>query len=80
MLKYLVVVEEAESNYSAYAPDVPGCITTGKTIEETLNNMKEALQLHLEVTLEDGASLPQPFSVHAGFVDIDLPAKIAAQP
>jgi len=77
MLKYLVVVEKAENNYSAYAPDVPGCITTGQTIEETLNNMKEALQLHLEVTLEDGDSAPHPFSVHAGFVDVDLPATVA---
>ena len=74
MHKYLVVIEKAENNYSAYAPDVPGCIATGRTIEETLNNMREALQLHLEVTVEDGDPLPEAYSVHAELLEVDLPA------
>ena len=79
MHKYLVVVEKAENNYSAYAPDVPGCITTGRTIEETLSNMREALQLHLEVTVEDGGPLPEAYSVHAELVEVDLPTTATAR-
>lgn len=44
MEKYLVIVEKAPSNFSAYSPDVPGCVATGKTIDETLREMKEALE------------------------------------
>lgn len=46
--KYLVVIEKGDNNYSAFSPDVPGCITTGETIEETVANMKDALEFHLE--------------------------------
>ncbi len=60
MEQYLVVVEGKEPNYSAYSPDVPGCVAAGKTVEETLKNMKEALTLHLEGIAEDGDEFPQP--------------------
>ena len=73
-LRYLVVIEKADNNYSAYAPDVPGCATTGKTIEETLRNMQEALELYFEVSMEDGASIPEPYSVDARFVEINVNA------
>lgn len=46
--KYLVVIEKGENNYSAFSPDVQGCVATGETIEETILNMKEALEFHLE--------------------------------
>jgi predicted RNase H-like HicB family nuclease len=72
-LRYLVVVEKGDNNYSAYAPDVPGCVTTGKTLQETLANMREALELYFEVTLEDGAPIPTPYSTHADFVEFEVP-------
>jgi predicted RNase H-like HicB family nuclease len=48
MRKYLVVIEKAEHNYSAFSPDVAGCITTGDTLEDTIANMKDALEFHVE--------------------------------
>lgn len=77
-LRYLVVIEKAENNYSAYAPDVPGCATTGKTIEETLRNMEEALELYLEVAMEDGAPMPEPHSIAAHFVEVQQPGSGAS--
>lgn len=59
MEQYLVVIERGESNYSAYSPDVLGCVATGATVEETLQRMKEALVVHLEGIAEDGDELPQ---------------------
>jgi predicted RNase H-like HicB family nuclease len=59
-MKYLVVIEKGERNYSAYSPDVLGCAATGKTVEETLVNIKEALEFHLEGMLENGENLPTP--------------------
>ncbi len=60
MEQYLVVVENGAHNYSAYSPDVQGCVASGDTVEETIKNMKEALTLHLEGMTEDGDELPQP--------------------
>jgi predicted RNase H-like HicB family nuclease len=47
MKKYLIIIESGTTNYSAFSPDVPGCITTGGTVEETISNMKKALEFHL---------------------------------
>lgn len=58
MEKYLVVIEKAKDNYSAFSPDMWGCIATGKTVEETVNEMKNALQLHLEGIVNDGDEVP----------------------
>lgn len=58
METFVAVIEKAEKNYSAYLPDVPGCITTGDTIEETLQNIKDALEFHLEALAEE--KLPMP--------------------
>lgn len=52
MQKYLVLIEKAESNYSSFSPDVPGCIAYGKSVEQTISNMKEALELHVEALAE----------------------------
>jgi len=68
----LVVISKPSDNYSAYAPDVPGCVATGNTIEETLALMQEALQMHLEGTLEDGDPLPDLTTVDARFLGIEL--------
>src|SRR5438477_5015304 len=57
--RILVVLEKANRNYSAYAPDVPGCIATGKTIEDTLENMREALEIHLHSMSEAGDEMPE---------------------
>lgn len=54
MKKYAVVIERGENNLSAYVPDLPGCITTGRTVEEIGRNIREAIELHLEGMVEDG--------------------------
>ena len=59
-MKYLVVIEKGTRNYSAYSPDILGCVATGKTVEETLKNIQEALQFHLEGILENGEQVPIP--------------------
>ena len=59
MQTYLVVIEKADGNYSAYSPDVPGCITTGSTVEDTLANMREALATHLDLLAAEGDALPE---------------------
>ena len=57
---YLIVIEKGDKNYSAFSPDVPGCASTGKTVEETLENMRQALEFHLEGILENGEEAPTP--------------------
>jgi len=49
MKRYAAIYEKAESNWAAYVPDLPGCITTGQTLEETKRNIREALELHLNI-------------------------------
>lgn len=61
-MKYPVVIERANSNYSAYAPNLPGCIATGSTIEEVEREMREAIEFHLEGMKNDGLSFPVPSS------------------
>ena len=63
MSRYLIVIENAGTNYSAYSPDLPGCVTTGKTLDETRKNMEEAIEFHLEGLREDGLPVPPPSSV-----------------
>jgi predicted RNase H-like HicB family nuclease len=60
MKEYLVVIEKAGNNYSAYAPDIPGCGATGKTPAEARNNLKEAVEFHLAGLQEDGLTIPEP--------------------
>ena len=59
-MKYLVIIEKTKNNYSAYSPDVLGCVTTGETVEETLEMMKEALEFHFEGMIADGEAIPKP--------------------
>jgi predicted RNase H-like HicB family nuclease len=61
-MRYAIVIEHAESNLSAYVPDLPGLISTGQTVEEVLRNMREAIALHLEGIREDGLPIPEPNS------------------
>jgi len=57
---YTVIIEKSENNYGAWAPDLPGCVTTGPTVDETLANMREAIEFHLEGMREDGEPIPVP--------------------
>lgn len=63
--KYLVVLEKSSSGYSAYSPDVLGCIATGDTLEESLANMESALEFHIEGMVEDGEPIPQARGIDA---------------
>ncbi|HUU43819.1 MAG TPA: type II toxin-antitoxin system HicB family antitoxin [Planctomycetota bacterium] len=68
MRRFLIITEKGEHNYSAYSPDVPGCVSTGETIEETEAQMVEAIRFHLEGLAKDGVELPKPSSSAASFV------------
>jgi predicted RNase H-like HicB family nuclease len=61
-VKYLLVLEPGDRNWSAYFPDVPGCVATGRTREQTIQRAREALQLHLAGLREDGLELPEPIT------------------
>jgi len=61
-MRYAVVIESAGSNYSAYVPDLPGCIATGATLAETEQAVREAIEFHLEGLREDGDPIPPPSS------------------
>jgi predicted RNase H-like HicB family nuclease len=65
MKKYLVVVEETATGFSAYSPDLPGCIATGATREEVEREMREAMQFHVEGMRLEGATVPEPHSYPA---------------
>jgi predicted RNase H-like HicB family nuclease len=62
-MRYAVVIEKANSNFSAYVPDLLGCVATGATIEEVEREIKEAIRFHLDGLRQDGAPLPQPSAV-----------------
>ncbi len=68
-MKILIVVEKSGTGYSAYSPDVPGCIATGATREEVEREMREAIAFHLEGLRADGAELPEPHA-YATYCDI----------
>ena len=63
MNRYAIIIEKANGNYSAYVPDVPGCIATGKSIEETRQKLIDALEGHLELMRQAGEPIPQPSTV-----------------
>jgi predicted RNase H-like HicB family nuclease len=61
-MRYAIVIEKAGANYSAYVPDLPGCIATGTTVEETERSIREAIEFHLEGMRRDGTPIPPPSS------------------
>ncbi len=63
LYRFLVVIEKANGNYSAYSPDLPGCVATGRTPEETALNMHEAIEMHIRGMVEEGLPVPQPHSL-----------------
>lgn len=68
-MRYAIVIEKAEGNYSAYVPDLPGCVATGSTAEEAESEIREAIELHLEGLREDDLPIPQPSS-RVEYVDV----------
>ena len=69
MVEYTVIYEKGETNWGAYIPDLPGCVSIGDTFLEVQENIKEAIDLYLEVLQEDGQPIPQP-SIEAGKVAV----------
>ena len=59
MYRFLIVIEKANGNYSAYCPDLPGCVATGETREETERNMHEAVEMHVRGLIEDKVPVPE---------------------
>jgi predicted RNase H-like HicB family nuclease len=62
-MRYAIVVEKAGNNFSAYAPDLPGCIATGSTVKEAEKEIQTAIQFHIDGLREDGLPIPSPSSV-----------------
>lgn len=71
MKKYLIVIEETSTGFSAYSPDLPGCISTGATQSEVEANMREAIAFHLDGLREEGQTVPEP---HTYSTYVELPA------
>jgi len=62
MRRYLIVIEKAKANYSAYSPDLPGCVATGKTRRQATTRMHQAIEMHIRGLTEDGLPLPRSHS------------------
>ena len=62
-MRYAIVVEKTERNYSVYVPGLPGCVATGQTVEEVENEIRTSIQFHIEGVREDGLAIPQPVSI-----------------
>ena len=60
MRRYAIVIERGRRNHSAYVPDLPGCVSTGKTLAEVRRNIREAIRFHLDGMREDGEPIPEP--------------------
>ena len=59
-MRYAIVIEESETGFGAYVPDLPGCVAAGETFEETESLIREVIEFHLEGLREDGVAVPQP--------------------
>jgi predicted RNase H-like HicB family nuclease len=68
-MRYAIVIERAENNYSAYVPDLPGCVATGASVEETETQIREAIEFHIAGLREDGVPVPQSSS-RVDYVDV----------
>ena len=68
-MKYLVVIEKMQTGYSAYSPDVLGCVSTGATLEEVNQNMQEAIEFHIDGLIEEGLEIPKP-STYSAYVEV----------
>ena len=70
-MKFAVIYEKTRTGYSAYVPDLPGCVAAGGTYEETAELIRGAIELHLETMREDGDSIPEPTTI-AGCVAVPV--------
>jgi predicted RNase H-like HicB family nuclease len=68
-MKYLVVIEKTQTGYSAYSPDVLGCVSTGETLEEVNQNMQEAIEFHIDGLIVEGLEIPKP-STYSAYVEV----------
>ncbi len=68
-MRYAIVIEKTGNNYSAYVPDLPGCVATGSTVPDTEASIREAIELHLSGMREDGTPIP-PASSQVDYVDV----------
>ena len=68
-MKYLVFIEKTQTGYSAYSPDVLGCVSTGATLEEVNENMQEAIEFHIDGLIEEGLEIPKP-STYSAYVEV----------
>ena len=68
-MKYLVVIEKTQTGYSAYSPDVLGCVSAGATLEEVNENIQEAIEFHIDSLIEEGLEIPKP-STYSAYVEI----------
>ena len=73
-MPYAVVIEKGERNYSAYVPDLPGCVSVGDTLDEVKAEIREAIAFHLDGMREDGLPIPRP-STSTEYVEIEEPPK-----
>jgi predicted RNase H-like HicB family nuclease len=73
MKKYLIVVEKTDTGYSAYSPDLDGCVATGGTREEVESQMQEAIEFHLEGMVRSGQPLPEP-QTYSAYVEVSAQA------
>jgi len=71
MHKYLVIIEKTSTGYSAYSPDLPGCVSTGVSRSEVEANMKEAIEFHLDGLKEEGEDIPEP-STESAYLEVAL--------
>jgi predicted RNase H-like HicB family nuclease len=69
MRRYLIVVEPTDTGFSAYSPDLPGCVSTGRSHEEVEQGMQEAIELHLEGLRLEGEGIPEPHS-YSKYIDV----------
>ena len=69
MKKYLIIVEQTSTGYSAYSPDVPGCGSTGQTREEVERNIREAIAFHIEGLRQEGYAVPEPSS-YSSYIEV----------
>ena len=71
-MKYTILIEKGSHNYSAYLPDVPGCVATGKTLEEVKQKIQEALEFHLEGLIEDAELIPKSITL-CDYIEVKIP-------
>ncbi|MFC2130558.1 type II toxin-antitoxin system HicB family antitoxin [Bacteroidota bacterium] len=76
MNKYLIIIEKTETGFSAYSPDLPGCIATGKTIKEAEKQMMEAMEFHIEGLIDENLEIPKPITRTAGYIKLTKKRRI----